>query len=406
METEALRDRIEDEARRLGFTRVGFVPAGVCRDRDRLEAWLAAGRHGEMAWMARETDRRTDAARFLPGARTVVALLTAYATEPPEEARPWVGRVSRYAWGADYHGVLLRRTRRLARFLRAAAPGATVATAVDSRPVLEKEWAERAGLGWIGKHTNLITRDAGSWFFVSEMVTDLALPARDVPPRDGCGRCTACLDACPTGAIVAPFTLDARRCISYLTIELEGPIDRELRPLVGEWIFGCDICQDVCPWNRFAVAAHESRFAFDAARFGSSLAELLRLDEAAFARRFHGSAVRRAGRDGLLRNVCVALGNRRDPADVPALARALRGDPAGLVRGHAAWALGRIGGAGARAALADARATERDPFAAAEIADALAGDDRGTARNGSGRDLPAPPRGVQPRASRGFARDP
>ncbi len=374
MDAEGLRGRIEAEATRLGFARVGFAPAGVCRDRGRLADWLAAGRHGEMAWMARDTDRRTDAARLLPGARTVIALLTAYATEPPEEARPWIGRVSRYAWGADYHAVVLRRTRRLARFVRAQAPGAKVVTAVDSRPVLEKEWAERAGLGWIGKHTNLITQDAGSWFFVSEMVTDLALPARDAAPRERCGRCTDCLDACPTGAIVAPFTVDARRCISYLTIELDGPIDRELRPLVGEWIFGCDVCQDVCPWNRFAVATGEPRFRFDAARFGAGLESLLELDADGFARRFHGSAIRRAGRDGLVRNVCVALGNRRDVASVPALARALRADPSGLVRGHAAWALGRIGGAAARAALAAARESERDPFAADEIEAAMAGD--------------------------------
>lgn len=366
-----MRSRIEEEARRLGFARVGFAPAGTCRDRDRLAAWLAAGRHGDMAWMARDTDRRTDAVRFLPGARTVIALLTSYYTEPPEPAKGWVGRISRYAWGSDYHSVTLRRVRKLARFVRAGAPDAKVATAVDSRPILEKEWAERAGLGWIGKHTNLITRDAGSWFFVSEIVTDLELAARDAPAREHCGRCTDCLTACPTGAIVAPWTVDARRCISYLTIECKGPIDRELRPLVGEWIFGCDVCQDVCPWNRFAVPATEPRFGLDPARFPATLEELLGLDPGEFERRFRGSAVRRAGRDGFVRNVCIALGNRGDPASVPALARALRDDGAALVRGHAAWALGRIGDAAARDTLAGARDAEVDPFVRAEIAAAL-----------------------------------
>ena len=367
MNPVGLRERFTAEAVRLGFARVGFARAGVCRDRGRLQEWLAAGHHGAMAWMAREPERRTDATRFLPGARTVVVLLTGYLTAPATEA--WTGRVSRYAWGADYHAVTLRRVRKLARFLRLEAPGARVATAVDSRPILEKEWAERAGLGWIGKHTNLITRDAGSWFFLSELVTDLELPVQDAPARERCGRCTDCLDACPTGAIVAPWTVDARRCISYLTIECKGPIDPELRPLVGEWIFGCDVCQDVCPWNRFAVPVDEPRFSLDEGRFHGDLTGFLDITPETFGSRFRGSAIRRAGRDGFVRNVCVALGNRGDPATVPALARVLCDDPAPLVRGHAAWALGRIGGAAARDALAGAR--DPDGFVSAEIAAAL-----------------------------------
>ncbi|MFN8179927.1 MAG: tRNA epoxyqueuosine(34) reductase QueG [bacterium] len=360
------------EARRLGFARAAFAAAGECRDRERLGDWLAAGRHGEMRWMARDVARRTDPRVWLPGARTVVALLTSYAAAPSEESARWNGIVSRYARGADYHGVVGRRVRKLARFLRRAAPGSQVALGVDHRPILEKEWAERAGLGWIGKHTNLITEDAGSWFFLAELVTDVELPPDEGPARNRCGRCADCIDACPTGAIVAPYVVDARRCISYLTIELKGPIPRELRPLVGEWIFGCDVCQDVCPWNRFAVPSTDPRFATAVGRFRGDLADFLAMTEPDFAERFRGSPVRRAGRDAFVRNVCVALGNRRDPSTVPALAAALAGDPAALVRAHAAWALGRIGDDRALAALRTRAEREEDAAVREEIADALA----------------------------------
>ncbi|MGH2569845.1 MAG: tRNA epoxyqueuosine(34) reductase QueG, partial [bacterium] len=338
----ALKQRIRDESKRLGFDRIAFVRAGPCRDGGRLEQWLAEGRHGEMRWMARGRERRTDPGKLLPGARTVVTLLTFYGTSPAGEAARWAGRVSRYAWGVDYHNLLRRRMRKLVRAIDEAAPGSRTVTAVDYRPILEKEWAERAGLGWIGKHTNLITEDRGSWFFLSELVTDLDLAEGEKPHAERCGKCTKCIEACPTGAIVAPWVVDARRCISYLTIELKGPIPLELRPLVGEWIFGCDVCQDVCPWNRFAVPVTEPRFQLDEGKFRGELTDFLGLDEETFRKRFEGSPVRRAGRDGFLRNVCVALGNRGERGALPALRATAEGDPSALVREHARWAIERI----------------------------------------------------------------
>ncbi len=367
MQPRELRDVLVTEARRLGFARIGFAPAGPARDRGRLEEWLANGRHGEMAWMARGVERRTDPRRFVPGARTIIALLTPYGNDEP--ARHAIGRVARYARGADYHGVIRRRLRKLARVIAKNVPGSKTSTAVDERPVLEKEWAERAGLGWIGKHTNLITEDEGSWFFISELITDARIAADEVSAKERCGRCTTCIDECPTGAITGPWTLDARRCISYLTIELKGPIPRELRALVGDWIFGCDVCQEVCPWNRFAVAVTEPKFKTNEGRFHGNPAEFLAMSEAQFAERFRGSAVMRAGRNGFLRNVCVALGTRGEPASIAPLERALA-DDAPLVRGHAAWALGRIGGT-ANALHARIR-LEPDPYVLEEIAAALA----------------------------------
>jgi len=338
----SLRERIRDESKRLGFDRIAFVPAGPCRDGARLERWLADGRHGEMRWMEKGRERRTDPRKLLPNARTLISLLTFYGTTPTGAAARWQGSVSRYAWGSDYHNVLRRRLTKLARRIGEAAPGSRTVGAVDHRPVLEKEWAERGGLGWIGKHTNLITADRGSWFFLSELVTDLDVPGEERPHPERCGKCTECLRACPTGAIVEPWVVDARRCISYLTIELKGPIPVDLRPLVGEWIFGCDVCQDVCPWNRFAVPVEEPRFRLDEGRFRGELTDFLGLSESEFRTRFAGSPVRRAGRDGFVRNVCVALGNRGDPRALPALRAAAEGDPSPLVREHAEWAIGRI----------------------------------------------------------------
>jgi epoxyqueuosine reductase len=365
-------DRIREEALRLGFDRVAFAAAGPCRDASRLEAWLADGRHGDMAWMERTAAVRSDPRRLLPGARSIVALLTFYGSAPPPERAGWIGRVSRYAWGRDYHNVLGRRLRSLARFVRETFPGVAALPAVDARPVLEKEWAERAGLGWIGKHSNLITTDRGSWFFLSELLVDVECAPGRPRVADHCGRCTACLDACPTGAIVGPREVDARRCLSYLTIEFKGVIPPALRPALGEWIFGCDICQDVCPWNRFAVPVPERAFQLDGRRFDGDLAGFLRLDDAAFRARFEGSPVRRAGRDAFVRNVCVALGNRGDVADLRALDGALR-DPSPLVRRHAAWAVGRIGGERAGAMLAARRAAEADADVLGEIDAARSG---------------------------------
>jgi epoxyqueuosine reductase len=370
-ERESLRQSFSERARALGFSRVGFVRAGPARDASRLREWIDRGRHGEMDWMARREKERGDPRRILSGARTMISLLAEYSTDPPEESRRWIGRISRYAWGSDYHRVLGRRLAKLVRFLDEAAPGSKSISAVDFKPVMEREWAERAGLGWIGKNTNLLTDDRGSWFFLSEILTTIDLaPETERAAKNRCGKCVDCIVACPTQAIVAPYVVDARRCISYLTIELEGPIPRELRAQIGEWIFGCDICQEVCPWNRFAVPASEPRFRIDEGRFEGDLAEFLDLDVPSFEARFQGSPVRRAGRNGFLRNVCVALGNRRDPAAIPALAKALD-DSSPLVRSHAAWALGRTGGADARAALHVRVAHETDASVQEEIQSAM-----------------------------------
>jgi len=370
-ESGTLRHAFAEKARDLGFAKVGFARAGPARDAHRLREWIAEGRQADMNWIERREKERGDPRLLLPGARTVISLLTEYTTEPAEEYRRWIGKISRYAWGSDYHHVLGRRLRKLVRFLYEAAPEEKSISAVDFKPVLEREWAERSGLGWIGKNTNLLTADRGSWFFLSEIITTLDLAEEDARPAvNRCGKCVDCIAACPTGAIVAPYVVDARRCISYLTIELDGPIPRDLRTMIGEWIFGCDICQDVCPWNRFAVPTSEPRFRIDEGRFEGDLTEFLALDENAFAARFRGSPIRRAGRDGFLRNVCVALGNRRDPAAVPALAKALD-DTSSLVRSHAAWALGRIGGPAAHGALARRVTLESDSAVREEIQSAM-----------------------------------
>lgn len=325
-----------------------------------METWVAEGRHGTMRWMAREPARRGDPGSILPRARTVISAAANYypgdwpeGAAPPAQARaaanrrggsddpPPRGAVARYAWGRDYHKRMKRRLVRLGRALAELAPGAAWTTAVDTRAFLDRAFAERAGVGWIGKNTNVIRKGAGSWFFLGAIATDLALPP-DAPARNYCGTCVRCIAACPTGAILAPYRLDARRCISYLTIEHSGPIPLELRPLIGTRIFGCDDCQEVCPWNRFATRTADPGLAARADQNAPELIPLLDLDEAAFRSRFEGTALRRAGRDRFVRNVAVALGNAGDPRALPALDRAAVSDPDPDVREHAAWAADRI----------------------------------------------------------------
>jgi epoxyqueuosine reductase len=287
----------------------------------------------------------------------------------PSAAR---GQIARYALGDDYHDVMLARLKALLAEIRARygeeLPGRAY---VDSGPLLERDLAQRAGLGWWGKNTNLLHRHLGSYFFLGALLLGLELEP-DVPTTAHCGTCTRCLDACPTQAFIAPYLLDARRCISYLTIELKGPIPRELRPLIGDWIYGCDICQEVCPWNRKAPPTREPAFQPREGLSAPELIPMLAMTDEEFRARFRGSPIQRTKRRGLLRNVAVALGNARDPAAVPALRAALERDPEPLVRGHAAWALGRIGGPAARAALRAAAATETDAYVSEEIALALA----------------------------------
>jgi epoxyqueuosine reductase len=332
----ALAGAVKGRAHELGFDRVAIGPATPPPHAAAFDAWLAAGHAGTMGYLARGRDERVDPSRLLPGARSVVAVALSY--KPSADDPSWRG-VAAYARGRDYHDVMRERLAALAGFLReAASPGAATRVAVDTSAVLERDLAARAGLGWVGKNTNLLAPGLGSLFFIGIVLTTAALPADDMLP-DRCGRCTACLDACPTGAFPAPYVLDARRCISYLTIEHRGRIDDALRDGVGEWLFGCDVCQDVCPWNAKARPSREPAFAPTAAL--EPPATLLALSPEAFRARFRGSAMTRARRAGLLRNAALVLGNLRDPEAVPALTRALAdADPS--VREAAAWALDRI----------------------------------------------------------------
>lgn len=331
--------------RELGFDRVGIVDAAPDPDEERLRDWLDRGRHGEMDYMRRHGMRRARPAELAPGTRRVISARMNYLPHSPARARraladPERGYLSRYALGRDYHKVLRARLRRLAARLADAAGPFGYRVFVDSAPVLEKSLAARAGLGWIGKHTNLLAEDAGSWFFLGELYTDLPLPV-DAPAAAHCGRCAACIDACPTGAIVAPYQLDARLCISYLTIELKGAIPEPLRPLVGNRVYGCDDCQLACPWNRYARLAATADFRARDGLEAPRLAELLGWDAAEFARRTEGSAIRRIGHERWLRNVAVALGNAPKSAAAAAALAARADHPSALVREHVAWARDR-----------------------------------------------------------------
>lgn len=343
-----------DDLRRWGAElglEVGATAVEPGPERERLLRWLAEGRHGELKWMERDPARRADPRLVLDGARAVVSI-AAPAQPPPLRGGLGSARIARYAMGEDYHEVVLDKVRALA--VRLGDPLARAY--VDTGPVLEKVRAERAGLGWIGKHTNLVSRRLGSYFFLGAILTRRPIEVAS-PQRTLCGTCTRCLTACPTGAIRhdAPFQLDARRCISYLTIELRGSIPRELRPLVGAWVFGCDLCLDICPWNRFAQVAAERRLHPREDLDGVPLVELVRWSAETFRARTKGTPIRRTGRARLLRNAAVALGNVGGPGAVEALEEVLDVEPEALVREHAAWALAQLGaGADALRRAADA----------------------------------------------------
>jgi epoxyqueuosine reductase len=332
----ALTQALKACALEVGFDRVAVGPAGPAEHAGPFEAWLEAGYAGGMDYMARTRIERQDPERLLPGCRSVVALALAYG--PREDDPSWQG-VSRYARGRDYHDVMRPRLAAIVEYLReAGGPQVVSRAAVDTSAVLERDLATRAGLGWIGKNTNLISVGAGSYFFIGTVLTTAAL-VPDGPAADHCGTCTACLDACPTQAFVGPWVLDARRCLAYLTIEHRGEVADEWKPQMREWLFGCDVCQEVCPWNRKAPPAREPALAPSASL--PSLTALLEMDEAAFRARFRGSAMSRAKRAGLARNAALLLGNRGDRAAVPALRRALD-DPDAGVRDAAAWAIARL----------------------------------------------------------------
>ncbi len=358
---------IRSKALELGFEKVGIARLGVAPHAAFLREWLSREFHGEMAYMARGPERRVDPAKVLPGARSIVCVAKNYHSPGTHSEDPRVGRISRYAWGDDYHGVLLDKLDELRRHVESLGGAAKVC--VDTSAVLEKPWAQQAGLGWQGKHTNLIARDLGSWFFLGELITDLELDPDPPHEEDFCGTCTSCIDLCPTRAIVAPYVLDSRRCIAYLTIEHRGAIPRELRPLMGNLVFGCDICQDVCPWNKFAKVAPEREFYARDGLLAPALIDLLGMTRDDFNRRFRDSPIKRAKHSGFLRNVCIALGNSGDAAAVPALEKALEHDEP-LVRAHAAWALGRLG---AREALERRLPLEATEEVREEIEAALSG---------------------------------
>lgn len=359
---------IKARALALGFSAVRVAPATEADHAPAFRRWIAAGLHGEMGYMARDPERREDPRRLLPGARSAVVVALNYHALTPDPPSALHGEISRYARGADYHRAMWDRLNALLEFTQARAPGTNGRGFCDTAPVLERDLAAASGLGWIGKNACLITPGVGSWFFLGELLLDIPLEP-DAPIEDHCGSCRLCLDSCPTGAFLGPCLLDARRCIAYLTIELKGQIPRDLRPLLGGRIFGCDVCQEVCPHNKWAAPHHDEALAARGGLDAPDLLEILALDAAAFRARFRGTAIERAKRRGLLRNACVALGNAGDARAVPALVRALQSDPEPLVRGHAAWALGRIGGDAARAALDAAR--DDDPMVQDEIAAAL-----------------------------------
>lgn len=382
----SLTQAVKGEARRLGFELVGVTTPDPPPHFEIFSSWLDAGRQGDMGYLEteRSRQRRADPRQILPECRSILVLGVRYpapqavsaeslGARPDGREAHFTGRIASYAWGADYHDVLPERLKALVAFIEAQV-GKPVPNRwyTDTGPILERDLAQGAGLGWVGKNTCLIHPQKGSYFLLAEILLGIEL-APDAPfLPDRCGTCTRCLEACPTACILTDRTIDARRCISYLTIELKSTIPSGLRPKIGDWVFGCDICQQVCPWNQH-FARQEGDPAF-APHPGVPLPELIRelsLDPHDFNRKFKGSPVKRAKRRGYLRNVAVALGNRAagtgDPDAIAALARVLQSEPEALVRGHAAWALGRVGGDLARQVLVQAAQNERDEDVRIEI---------------------------------------
>lgn len=343
-----LKARLVALAREIGFDACRVAGCGPPPHAAEFQAWLRDGAAGEMAYMARGAEKRCDPQQVLPGARSVIVLALNYwqGADPVREADSFpyrrdgaaMGRIARYAWGDDYHDVITEKLAKIDSFLKQF--GGTQKYYVDTGPVLERDYAGQAGLGWHGKSTMLIDGRLGTWFFLAEILTTLELPT-DSPQKDRCGTCERCMAACPTAAITSPHRLDARRCISYLTIELKAAIPMEFRPLIGDRIFGCDACLEACPWNRFAETAREISFATRPSMAGMALRDYLTLSDEEFRTLFRRSPIKRIKRRGFLRNVCVALGNVGNEADLPALQRAAR-DPDELIAEHASWALEQI----------------------------------------------------------------
>jgi epoxyqueuosine reductase len=339
--TASLREQVIKLARELGFDLCRFARADEAEHAREFRDWIRSGAAGEMDYLPRNEDRRCDPTMVLPEAKSLIVLALNYfqgAEDRRSQTHATGGRIARYAWGEDYHRLIEKKLDRIDQFLRAR--GGTQKCYVDTGPVLERDHAAAAGIGWQGKSTMLLNRELGTWFFLAEVLTTLEFAA-DAPQPNRCGKCTRCIEACPTGAITAPHRLDARRCISYLTIELKGSIPVELRPLIGDRIYGCDDCLDACPWNRFASVSHEVAFQIRPEVASMRLRDYLALDEEKFRTLFRHSPIRRTKRKGLLRNVSVALGNVGDVDDLPALEKAAN-DPEPLIAEHAAWAIEQI----------------------------------------------------------------
>ena len=368
MDRASLTNSIKEKAGSL-FDLVGVSPAGPFPENQYYKEWLAKGHAGEMGYMERNSERRENLKNLMPGARSVISCGLnfntdyPYSTECGDNDKGWIAR---YAWGEDYHDVIKERLGELRSYIRSLATGEPeMRSYVDTGPVLERNYAKYAGIGWVGKNTCLINQEMGSWIFIGEIITELELEY-DSPAPERCGTCTRCIDECPTGAIRAPYELDSRLCISYLTIELKDKIPEELRSLSGNHVFGCDICQDVCPWNRRADTTSEAAFGPRDGLFNPELSTLASLSAREFRSLFKGSAVKRTKRKGLLRNVMVAIGNSEEPGFIPIVESSLN-DEEPLVRAHAAWALYRLRGEDALGTLSDHKKKETDPAVLEEI---------------------------------------
>jgi epoxyqueuosine reductase len=369
---ESITAAIKRRARELGFALTGVCPAVSTPGAERLGQWLARGYAGEMNYLADRQEAYSHPRHVLDGVRSILMLGMHYRTVEPEHVSAGQGRVARYAWGsADYHDVIRQRLHDLADFLRELLPHAATRGCVDTAPLLEREFAQLAGLGWIGKNTLLLNKHAGSYFFLAALLTNQELTYDAPHATDHCGTCTACLDACPTQAFPAPYVLDASRCISYLTIEHRTAIAPELRQDMGDWLFGCDVCQEVCPWQRHAPQADVDALQPLDSMNPVELAELFDLTETGFRLRFRQTPLWRPHRRGLLRNAAIVLGNQRNAAALPALKKGLH-DAEPLVRGASAWALGQLPTPAASKLLAGRAAMETDPEVQQEIRSALA----------------------------------
>jgi epoxyqueuosine reductase len=371
MDHAELTRELKLRASELGFSLCGVCPAVGPPGVARLDDWLAAGYAGQMHYLADRRDAYADPNRVLDGVRSIVMLAMNYRTAEPVTPDAGQGRVSRYAWGeGDYHDLIHERLDQLAEFLSERVPEARVRGVVDTAPLLEREFAQLAGLGWIGKNTLLLNRHEGSWFFLASLLTDIELVYDAPHETDHCGTCRACLDACPTDAFPQPYVLDASRCISYLTIELRDAIPAELRTGMGEWVFGCDVCQDVCPWNSRAPLSRQHEFEAGSNSNPMDLIGLFELDDPAFRERFRHTPLWRPRRRGLLRNAAIVLGNRPTLLAISALVRGLNDDEP-LVRGACAWALGQYRGSATADALRFRLSVEENDDVLREIAAAL-----------------------------------